>query len=65
MSLLERGMSSGDLSVGALLDGDPAPAQSRAMEVREVIAALAIGGWPDNLGLTVVMRSMRTPTIST
>ena len=53
MSLLERGMSSGDLSVGALLDGDPAPAQSRAMEVREVIEALAIGGWPDNLGLTV------------
>jgi predicted AAA+ superfamily ATPase len=53
MALLERGLSSGELSVGALLDGNQdAAAKPRALGVTEAIEALAIGGWPDNIGLT-------------
>ena len=51
MTLFERGLSSGAVSVGALLDGEPAPAESRGLSVADTIEALAIGGWPDNLGL--------------
>lgn len=52
MTLLERGLSSGAVSIGALLAGDPAPAASRDFSVVDVVNALAVGGWPDNLGLT-------------
>lgn len=52
MTLLERGLSSGAASVGALLDGDPVAAQPHELGVVEAIEALAIGGWPDNLGLS-------------
>lgn len=51
MSLLERNLSSGAVSVGALLDGDPPPAEPHGLGVAEAIEAVAIGGWPDNLGL--------------
>jgi predicted AAA+ superfamily ATPase len=67
MTLQERGLSSGDVSVGALLDGGaakagkrrraaagtrgPAAAAPRRFGVSEAIEALAIGGWPDNLAL--------------
>lgn len=53
MSLRERGISSGDLSLGPLLDGLPASERSRTVSVSEAIEALAIGGWPDNLGLSL------------
>jgi predicted AAA+ superfamily ATPase len=52
MTLLERGLSSGAVSVGALLDGVPARSEPHDFGVAEAIEALAIGGWPDNLGLT-------------
>lgn len=54
MSLHERGLSSGDLSIGALLDGASAPERSRTVTVSEAIEAVAIGGWPDNLDLATV-----------
>lgn len=52
MTLLERGLSSGGVSLGALLDGAAAPVEDRRIGVGEAIDALAIGGWPDNLELT-------------
>lgn len=51
MSLLERGLSSGAVSIGALLDGAPAEAAQDRMSVTDAIEALAVGGWPDNLVL--------------
>jgi len=52
MTLLERGLSSGDVSVSGLLDGSPAEAKPHRLSVTETIEALSIGGWPDNLTLT-------------
>lgn len=52
MTLLERGLSSGTVSVGALLDGAPAESEPHRLNVTEAIEALSIGGWPDNLTLT-------------
>lgn len=51
MTLLERGLSAGTVSVGALLSGAPAPAESDRLSVAEAIEAVAVGGWPDNLNL--------------
>jgi predicted AAA+ superfamily ATPase len=52
MTLLERGLSSGSVSLGALLDGAAPAARSHRLSVAEAIEALAVGGWPDNLGLS-------------
>lgn len=52
MTLLERGLSSGVVSVGGLLGGGSPPPESRGLGVAEAIEALAIGGWPDNLELS-------------
>ena len=52
MTLLERGLSSGAVSLGALLAGEPARSESQDFSVTEAIEATAIGGWPDNLGLS-------------
>jgi uncharacterized protein len=52
MTLLERGLSSGAVSVGALLAGSPAEADPHRLGVSEAIEALSVGGWPDNLTLT-------------
>jgi predicted AAA+ superfamily ATPase len=54
MTLLERGLSSGGVSVGELLDGTIPRAASHDIDVTGAIEALAIGGWPDNLGLSTV-----------
>lgn len=51
MTLLERGLSSGAVSIGALLDGEPAPRVADGIGVPEAAEALCIGGWPDNLDL--------------
>ncbi|MFC1530036.1 ATP-binding protein [Gemmatimonadota bacterium] len=53
MTLLERGLSSGGVSIGALLNGDPASADSHTFTVSDAIQILSIGGWPDNLSLSV------------
>lgn len=52
MTLLERGVSRGAVSVGGLLDGSTPEATSHRITVTEAIEALSIGGWPDNLTLT-------------
>lgn len=52
MTLFERGLSSGVISVGELLDGASLAGESHGLGVAEAIEALAIGGWPDNLDLS-------------
>lgn len=51
MTMLERGISTGTVSVGDLLEGVHSFGESRRMSVSETIEALAVGGWPDNLRL--------------
>jgi predicted AAA+ superfamily ATPase len=51
MTLLERGLSSGAVSVGSLLDGAPTETEQHRITVAEAIEALSVGGWPDNLTL--------------
>jgi hypothetical protein len=51
MTLLERGLSTGSVSLGALLRGDPAAPAGHDFTVTQAIEALAVGGWPDNLPL--------------
>lgn len=53
MTLLERGLSSGAVSVGKLLDGSPTGVEPHGLRVTDAIEALSIGGWPDNLNLTL------------
>jgi predicted AAA+ superfamily ATPase len=52
MTLLERGLSSGAVSIGSLLDGAAAPAGADRIGVAEAIEAVVVGGWPDNLDLS-------------
>lgn len=54
MTLLERGLSSGAVSIGSLLDGALPETGAQGIGVAEAIQALAIGGWPDNLALAPV-----------
>jgi len=51
MTLRERGLSTGNLSVGELLEGDAPAADHPDFTVQDAVEALAVGGWPDNLGL--------------
>lgn len=53
MSCYERGISSGEVSIASLLDGHEPDFGQHGLTVREAIEAVAIGGWPDNLGLTL------------
>jgi predicted AAA+ superfamily ATPase len=53
MTLLERGLSTGAVSLGALLAGSPIQVQAHDFDVTAAIEALAVGGWPDNLSLGV------------
>ena len=53
MTFLERGLSSGAVSLGALLRGEPAPSVAEGIGIREVTEALSVGGWPDNLDLSL------------
>ena len=53
MTLMERGLSSGAVSIGALLDGSPAPLVADSIAVPLATEALSIGGWPDNLDLSL------------
>jgi predicted AAA+ superfamily ATPase len=52
MTLLERGLSNGAVSIGSLIDGSTVQADSPDFDVAASIEALAIGGWPDNLALS-------------
>jgi uncharacterized protein len=53
LTLLERGLSSGAVSVRGLLDGAAAPAVTDRMSVTSAVEALSVGGWPTNLGLSM------------
>lgn len=46
MSLVETGESTGDVSVGALLDTTPVNSQRPATSFNDVVDALCRGGWP-------------------
>jgi len=53
MTLLERGLSNGAVSLRALLEGEVAAMPAPGFDVSKAIEALAVGGWPDNLDLSV------------
>ena len=46
MSLLESGMSSGLVSLGSLLAGEPASSGASDARFDDVLEALCVGGWP-------------------
>ena len=50
MSLFESGMSTGTVSLGALLAGDPAAPTASQASLRDVLEALCVGGWPWLIG---------------
>lgn len=52
MTLFERGLSTGQVSIGSLLQGGSAESGRPDFSVADAIEALAVGGWPDNLGLS-------------
>jgi predicted AAA+ superfamily ATPase len=51
MSLFESGHSSGEVSLAALMSGDPQSARQAHLSVTELMERVAIGGWPALLGL--------------
>ena len=53
MSLLETGESTGDVSLEALLEGEPVAAGRPDADFQEVLEALCRGGWPRLLGRPV------------
>lgn len=46
MTMLERGRSSGDVSIGRLLDGEKLEPAACEIEVADYAAEVVIGGWP-------------------
>lgn len=61
MSLFESGDSTGEVSLGGLLDGQPASASRPDLGLAEVTRVLCRGGWPGQLGLPLreVQRNLR------
>lgn len=53
MSMAERGLSTGRVRIGDLLSGAPPTGGPHAFSVTDAVHAMAVGGWPDNLGLDV------------
>lgn len=53
MTFHERGLSSGALSIGSLLESRPLGVVADRIPVTEAVDAIAIGGWPTNVGLSV------------
>lgn len=52
MSLLERDLSSGKVSLGQLFNGATVPTVAHRISVPEVMEAVGMGGWPTNLELS-------------
>lgn len=52
MSLLERDLSSGLVSIGDLLDGKPPASGAPTFSVADALEAIVTGGWPGNDGLS-------------
>ena len=61
MSLFESGDSTGEVSLGELLDGHPASASRPDSGLAEVAQMLCRGGWPGQLGLPLaeIQRNLR------
>lgn len=53
MTFQERGLSSGAMSIGSLLESHPLRAVADRISVTEAVDAIVIGGWPTNVGLSV------------
>lgn len=53
MSLLETGESTGEVSLGALLAGEPIAAQRPDAGLEDLIGATCRGGWPRHIGMPV------------
>jgi predicted AAA+ superfamily ATPase len=51
MSLFESGLSTGEVSLGALLRGEEQPARAVAVTVPELMEQIVCGGWPALLGV--------------
>ena len=49
MSLFELGRSSGEVSLSALLAGEPGPAVRAELEIEALAELLCVGGWPGQL----------------
>lgn len=54
MTFFERGLSNGEVSVGGLLDGAQQLGTMTRLDIAEVIDAMAVGGWPQNIGLAAI-----------
>lgn len=52
MSMFERGLSTGDASLGSMLAGRPPMPGRRERSVAEMVEAIVVGGWPDSLDLS-------------
>jgi predicted AAA+ superfamily ATPase len=50
MSLLESGHSTGEVSLGGLLEGRTQPGRDNGMTVAKLMERIVIGGWPDLVG---------------
>jgi hypothetical protein len=53
MTFRERGLSSGAVSIGSLLEKQPLPAVADRLSVTATVDAIVVGGWPTNVGLSV------------
>lgn len=53
MSLHEMGHTNGELSLAAILDGEPTRADDPGMSLDALTRHIAIGGWPGNLELDI------------
>ena len=50
MSLFESGHSTGEMSLGAMLRGEPVPAQHSRTTVTDLVELVCRGGWPGMIG---------------
>lgn len=50
MSLFETGHATGDISLGQLLQGEPARSPDPGLSVSDLAERIAVGGWPGLLG---------------
>ncbi len=53
MSLFETGHSTAAISLGGLLQGEPAATADPGLSVNDLIERVAVGGWPGREGFTV------------
>ena len=53
MSLFETGVSTGEISLAALFDGDFAPSMAPDVTVPQLVDCIVTGGWPALLGVPV------------